>query len=197
MTINTTWFKDKLLEKQLSQRGLAKLMGLDSAAVSLMLRGKRQMRIGEATQIATFLGVSAEEVIAHVGGALDGPSPVPIIGVITGTTARVKWGDGLGEVPRPIGDLPLRCAAIQCRTAGTPLDYMNRWVLFVQEPHDTGEIKPECIDRLSLVRPAGGESMIAVVTRGYAPGRWNLRGPVVTAEETELEYASPVLLITT
>lgn len=194
--INTSWFRDKLAEKQLSQRGLAKLMGLDGAAVSLMLRGKREMRIAEAAMIANLLGVSTEEVIAHVGPAKQEPSPVPIIGTVNGG-GRVRWGEGLGEVPRPIGDLPLRCAAIQCRTAGTPLDYMDRWMLFIPQPHDSGEVRPECVDRLSIVRPAGGDSLLAQVRRGYAPGRWNLRGPVVNAEETELDYAAPILLITT
>lgn len=195
--INTDWFRDKLAEKQLSQRGLAKLMGLDSAAVSLMLRGKRQMRISEAAMIANFLGVSPEEVIAHVGPTTDTPAPIAIIGTVNGG-GRIRWGDALGEVPRPVGELPLRCAAIQCRTAGTgSLDYMDRWVLFIPEPHDISEVRAECIDRLSVVRPAGGDSMIAQVRRGYAPGRWNLRGPVVNAEETALDYAVPILLITT
>lgn len=194
--INTHWFREKLAEKQLSQRGLAKLMGLDSAAVSLMLRGKRQMRISEAAMIANFLGVSPEEVISHVGPTTDTPSPIPIIGTVNGG-GKIRWADGLGEVPRPVGELPLRCAAIQCRTVGTPLDYMDRWVLFVPEPHDVTEVRPECVDRLSVVRPAGGDSIIAQVRRGYAPGRWNLRGPAVNAEETALDYAVPILLITT
>lgn len=195
--INTTWFREKLAEKELSQRGLAKLMGLDSAAVSLMLRGKREMRIAEAAMIANFLGVSTEEILHHVGPAVDGPSPVPIIGTVNGSSGRVKWGEGLGEVPRPVGDLPLNVAAIQCRTSGTVLDYMDRWVLFIPQPHDSRHVRPECIERLSLVRPSGGDSMLAVVRRGYAPGRWNLRGPVINAEETELDYAAPILLITT
>ena len=194
--INTEWFRDKLAEKQLSQRGLAKLMGLDAAAISLMLRGKREMRIAEAALIANFLGVSTEEVIAHVGPAKHEPSPVPIIGIINGN-GRVQWRDSLGEVPRPVGELPINVAAIQCRTAGTNLDYMDRWVLFIPEPHDDGQVRAECIDRLSIVRPTGGDSVLAQVRRGYAPGKWNLRGPVVNAEETGLEYAAPILLITT
>lgn len=194
--INTAWFRDKLAEKELSQRGLAKLMGLDSAAVSLMLRGKREMRIAEAAMMASILGVSTEEVIQHVGPAKDSPSPVPIIGTVNGG-GKIRWADALGEVPRPVGDLPLKCAAIQCRTAGTALDYMDRWMLFIPQPHDTGDVRPECVDRLSIVRPAGGDSILAQVRRGYAPGRWNLNGPVVRAEETEIEYAAPILLIVT
>lgn len=64
---------------------------------------------------------------------------MPIIGVVNGD-GRIRWGDEFGSVPRPAGDLPLNLAAIQCRTAGTDLDYMDRWLLFVPEPHDTGTI---------------------------------------------------------
>ena len=38
---NHQWLKDRLSERKLSQRGLARSMGLDAAAVSLMLQGKR------------------------------------------------------------------------------------------------------------------------------------------------------------
>lgn len=38
MPINSKWFTDKLVERQLSQRGLAKLMGLDASAVAIQCR---------------------------------------------------------------------------------------------------------------------------------------------------------------
>lgn len=195
-TIQTSWFRDKLAEKQLSQRGLARLMGLDSAAVSLMLRGRREMKITEAAMIANLLGVSTEEVIAHVGAKpRRQAAPVQIIGVV-GTDARIRWGE-FGEVPRPVADLPLNVAAVQCRTAGSELDFMDRWILFIPSNPDNGEVRPECVDRMSVVRATGDESCISQVRRGYAPGRWNLRGPNCNADEVELDYAAPIILITT
>lgn len=41
--MNTKWFRQRLKELELSQRGLAKLLDLDAAAVSYMLRGQRRM----------------------------------------------------------------------------------------------------------------------------------------------------------
>ena len=41
------WFKAILKTKHLSQRGLAKQLGLDPAAVSLMFQGERRMRMEE------------------------------------------------------------------------------------------------------------------------------------------------------
>jgi hypothetical protein len=171
-------------------------MGLDGAAVSLMLRGKREMKIAEAAQIANFLGVSTEEVIAHVGSKEKPEArPVPITGIVGGD-GRIQWGD-FGEVPRPIGDLPLNVTAIQCRTANSELDYMDRWILFVPSPVDGGEIRPECVDRMSVVKAVGDDPCVSQVRRGYAPGRWNLRGPKCNLDEVSLEYAAPILLITT
>ena len=55
--MNTEWFRQLLSTRKLSQRGLAKLLELDPAAVSLMLRGQRKMTNEEAHQISMILGV--------------------------------------------------------------------------------------------------------------------------------------------
>lgn len=192
----TNWFKDRLAEKKLSQRGLAKLLGVDAAAVSLMLRGLREMKIDEAKQIAVILGVSVEEVLAHVSMPITPRAqPVPIIGIVNGSS-HVEFGEDLGYVPRPAGSLPLNVAVIQIRSDSGPLAFMNRWLLFVPYPIPEG-VAAECIDRLSIVCAPGGECNLALVKRGYAPGKWDLSGPAVTAKETDLRSAAPVLLITT
>lgn len=66
--IDTRWFKDMLADRRLSQRRLAALMGLDPAAVSLMIRGKRKLSTAEASEIARLLNVGVEEVAARAGG---------------------------------------------------------------------------------------------------------------------------------
>lgn len=197
MSINTAWFKDKLAERQMSQRGLAKLMGIDSAAVSLMLRGKREMRIHEAAEIASLLGVQADEVLANVGIQTRAKNEsVPVVGTIDGS-ARVTWAgpDTLGTVPRPVSDLPMTVRAIQCRTAGTPLGYMDRWVMLYVEQTDT--VSPECVERLSVLKVRNGPAGIGQVSRGYRQGMWDVSGPFGDMRGVDLEYATPVLLIVT
>ena len=54
--MDTKWFRDRLADRGLSQRALARQMALDAAAVSLMLRGKREMKLTEAAEIARLLG---------------------------------------------------------------------------------------------------------------------------------------------
>ena len=76
--IDTNWFKERLAAKQLSQRKLAFMMGLDAAAMSLMLRGKRKMSVNEAAVIAQHLGVSAQEVLIKTG-AINDPASQTIL----------------------------------------------------------------------------------------------------------------------
>lgn len=195
MTVNTSWFKEKLSERRLSQRGLAKLMGLDSSAISLMLRGRREMKITEAATLAALIGVPAEEVLANVGVKLSsGGADVPIVGTLD-EHGEVHFGDAatLGSAPRPAGDYPINLAAIQCRTAGSQLDYMDRWLLFFHNP--TEGVHPGSIERMSLVKPRGGIPSVGQVRRSYARGRWDLSCPLRTSQNVDLEYATPVLLI--
>ena len=92
--IDNRWFIGRLADKQISQRKLAKHLGLDPAAVSLMLRGKRKMSASEAADIARLLGVGTDEVLARAGAGVfgkraSGPServeattPAPPVGAI-------------------------------------------------------------------------------------------------------------------
>lgn len=55
------------MDRRLSQRQLAKHLGLDPAAVSLMLRGKRKATAQEVAEIARMLGVGVDEVLSRLG----------------------------------------------------------------------------------------------------------------------------------
>lgn len=80
--MNTKWFRGQLRDKDLSQRGLAKLLGIDPAAVSLMLRGQRRMTLQEAHRISEVLGVATAEVLREAGIPTDdGIKRVPISGI--------------------------------------------------------------------------------------------------------------------
>lgn len=195
MAVNTEWFRTKLQERRLSQRGLAKLMGLDSSAISLMLRGRREMKLTEAAMLAALMGVPAEEVLANVGVNLrNGGADVPIVGTMD-NHGEIQFGDSatLGAVPRPPGDLPADVSAIQCRTTGSPLDYMDRWLLFFNDLKSG--VNPEAIERMSIIKAKGGLAGIGQVKRGYTRGKWNLSCPLSTTDNVELEYATPVLFI--
>lgn len=186
-----------MADRKISQRGLARAMGVDPAAMSLMLRGRREMKIAEAVEIARILGVSADEVMENAGVRLN--SSHKQVGV-------VAWIDADGEshlasddprmtLPHPGGGIPLNVNAIVCRTAGGPLDHMDGWVLFSEDIR--AGVPAEAIGRLSICKIANGIAFLAKVTRSPQRGRWNLIGPAATISNVELEWALPVLLIQT
>ena len=65
--VDTQWFRQRLADRELSMRKLAKILHVDVAAVSLMLRGRRGMRLEEATTIAEVLHVPLSQVLTHAG----------------------------------------------------------------------------------------------------------------------------------
>src|SRR5437764_11747899 len=67
IAMNTSWFYDSLARIGASQADLARHLRLAPSAVSRMLNGERQVKLLEATQIASFLGVPPEEVLRHAG----------------------------------------------------------------------------------------------------------------------------------
>ena len=67
--MDTIWFQEALERAGSTQADLARHLGLPPSAISRMVSGARQMKLLEAVQIATFLGVSQEEVLRRAGDA--------------------------------------------------------------------------------------------------------------------------------
>lgn len=104
MNIDTRWFQTRLADRHVSQRQLAKRLGLDPAAVSLMLHGRRKFTAQEAVEIARVLGVELEAVVTKaglgrgVGGLLEGS------GTGSATEGGAEGGSDVFEVPVPLAD---------------------------------------------------------------------------------------------
>lgn len=193
MAVDTDWFRDRLAQRQMSQRGLARAMGLDAAAVSLMLRGKREMKLTEAAEIAQLLGVPADEVIAAAGVRISsGGAQVSVVGTIDGT-GECHWKP-LGKTPHPGAGMPANVSALQCRTAGSDMDHMDGWLLFFQAEAPKG-VPADAVGRLSFCKLRKGVVYLAAPHRSYSRGKWDLTGPAARAQAVDLEWASPVLLI--
>lgn len=110
--IDTRYFTDALMNRRMSQRGLAKAIGLDPGALSLTLRGKRKMTAQEARQIAHALRLDEGEVLRRSTGDK----------IVTGVTISVvklpvviSTGIVTVELPVPIksADLDVILTAIQ------------------------------------------------------------------------------------
>jgi phage repressor protein C with HTH and peptisase S24 domain len=63
--MDATWLHQALQRAGASQADLARHLGLAASAISRMTSGERQVKAIEVPHIASFLGVSQEEVLRH------------------------------------------------------------------------------------------------------------------------------------
>lgn len=190
--IDTDWFIAQLSERRMSQRHLARMMGIDPASVHRLLQGKRPMRFDEATQLSRLLGVTVDDVLRHAGLPIGAGGSVPVVGTIeAGGEAHIDWGTEIARVPVPV-DMPPNAVAIRMRTAGTPWEPMDGWTLYVRPPVDG--VPAEVVGRMALVRLAGnGTILLRFLRRGYTRGRYNLVGwQAASIEDAALDWATAV-----
>lgn len=64
-SIDREWILDHLKRKGMNQSDLARALGLDRSAVSLLLSGKRGLKAHEQDRIAQILGLRVEEFSAR------------------------------------------------------------------------------------------------------------------------------------
>ena len=75
--MDTKWFRERLAEKGLSQRALARKLGLDQSAISLTFGGRRRMKFEEAAGIARLFSLPVSDVLRHAGMPVDDPNQRP------------------------------------------------------------------------------------------------------------------------
>lgn len=192
MPMQTDWFKQKLAERKLSQRQLAKLMGLDPAAISLMFRDQRKMTNEEAHFIASTLGVSVTEVLRRAGiEVLDDVRLAPISAAVDGRAVVTLFPAKTHDKVHGPADCPAGTYAVQCRA---PSSVQDGWLLFISP----AQLEPaELLDRICLVTLKNGTQCIAVVRRGYRNGSFNLITWPDREQKTDCDvaWASHVLWI--
>jgi hypothetical protein len=199
--INTAWFRERLADKKISQRKLAKLMELDPAAISYMLRGLRRMTIDEAIAIATIIGRPHEEVLMHAGVRhlpSAGKNMVRVVGWVDGQ-GLVHLGavKGMKLVVAPPG-LPEDAIALRYQTSISAAETMDGWIVYTTAGH---AVNGGAIGRLSIAQVANkGPLVVGMVSRGYSAGTYNVLPWVpggLVLEDVILESASPVLWVKT
>lgn len=190
--MNTQWFKDRLKDKKISQRGLAKILGIDPAAASLMLRDMRKMTAQEGHTISQTLGLPISEIMRQAGiEVIDDVSRVPI----------TAFMDDLGNVslmpPRTHdtvtgpADCPQGTYAIQVRC---PSNVKDGWLLFVSPTQASSN---EYLDKLCSTATSGGKQVVGVVRRGYRQDTHNVilwpSNEVIS--DAKLVWSSPIIWI--
>lgn len=194
-SVDTKWFHDRLADRKLSQRELARRIELDPSALSLTFRGRRSMKLTEAAEISRLLGVPLDEVLFRAGVEKNSGGRTLAISGWMDMQGEVHFDNELGEIPHPGGEIPGGVTVVQCRTAGSVIDYMDGWVFFIGSTAEPPSMAH--LSRLCIVRMTGGVIYLAQLRRGYRPGRWNLSGPVAQFTDVTLDWSAPVLSIKT
>jgi len=192
--INTSWFKEKMAAQQTSQRKVAIEMGIDPAAMSLMLRGMRRIQLPEAASMASILSVPLDEVLENAGidpqvGAVD--SAIVTGSVAEGGEVTLGRAEGPRKVPVPIG------AAAGTSALRLHGGYVDGWIAYYLP--STAGVSQEALGRLAVVKLEGkGGTWLRVLKRGYKRGEYglvDLFGGGKPMESARVAWAAPVLWI--
>jgi len=167
--MNTEWFRQLLATRKLSQRGLAKLMELDPAAVSLMLRGQRKMTNEEAHQVSLILGVPITEVLRQAGIEVsDDVRRVKVTGHIGKDAAVTLFPKRTHDKVVGPADCPEGTYALQLRDSSSQRD---GWMYFISPSEDDPR---QHLGQLCCLALENGEHIVGFLQRGYRSGTFNV-----------------------
>ncbi|MER8394038.1 helix-turn-helix domain-containing protein [Mesorhizobium sp. M1340] len=202
MKPNVEWFRRKLEEHRLSQSGLGRMLDIDKSTMSLLLAGKRKLKLEKAADMARIFGVTVSDVIENMGVRVDGirpgdtsaPHMLPFEGWIDDSARVHKEGAGKRKRMVDIGvTLEPGSTALQWRTPQTKMDILDGWIVVSgpkREPDD------RMIGRGCVVGTKDGDVMLRTIRRGYTAGSHILLGlGIPESAEAEVEWYAPILLM--
>lgn len=88
--IDLKWFRALLKARKMSQKELADAIHMNPSSMSLTLSGKREIRLGEAQQIAKVLDLAIEELVAHFGNGDDQRASIVKFSIVRGRKKRKR-----------------------------------------------------------------------------------------------------------
>ena len=190
---NPKWFRDRLAERNMSLRQLARQIDLDPSAVSLTFRGKRKMTLQEANNISVLLGLPVTEVIRQAGIAVEQDvQGVKLVGFVDAKSNIKAFPSSQSRrIPAP-PDVPSDGVALQIRAANNLYD---GWMVFVGPANDMPYL---CLDRICVVTLPGNQRLLGTLRRGYEQDHFNVVPLLDTTgfgvlDDQMVDAVSPVL----
>lgn len=189
--VNRRYFESLMQGKDLSLRALAKRMGMSHSQLSLAFSGDRKLQLDEAAQLSSIFGEPLHRIVENAGVAVRTFTNhrVSVIGAMVGDGTVDLHEEGVIERTHAPEAMPDNGVAVQCRTSGSALDWMDGWLFFFPQPDG---VDSAILGRFAFCKIKGGPAVMASVRRGYQEGSFNLRGPY-SADSVRLEAAAPVL----
>lgn len=189
--VDTAWFRRRLAELDMTQAALAQAVDIDTAALSLLLRGRRRLGIEEVGPLARSLRVSPVELLRRAG--VDSPADEVAIAGSVGSRGAITWTDTAHTVPLP-PDAPSDAVALRCSAELSPL--WRGWVLIAHARHESHTL--DVVGRLAICQAEGDPAAtVAHVERGIDRDRFDLTPPGGgdTLQDVRLAWAAPILWI--
>lgn len=189
MAVDGKWFRDQLKTQGKSQRGLARFMKVEPAIITRMFDNKRKMQLDDCKQIARFLSLPVDDVLAHAGIEIrqktkSGKMIVPIAGQ-SDRNCQVFMSGGDLSVTTEI-NIPSDAVAIR-------MQHPEGWTAFIQQDPQSPEIM---IMRMVVAHCPDNSYWIGELRRGFEPGHFNLF-PVMgeSIEDLEVDHCLPIVWI--
>lgn len=191
--IDRAWFLARMEERDLTVRGLAKIMKRDPSTISLMLRGIRKISTDEAVMLAELFNVKSPEILRRAGAPLvDETRTIPV-------AAYIDESHKVYDIPAEAEDfftapfdVPTSAFAVQSRNGRMT----DGWIAVVngikREPDD-------CVGHYCMFCESDGTRRMGWLKRGYKSGHFNAAvGAMDSSENFEnitVIWASEVLWV--
>lgn len=196
--VNTSWFTAKMEANRLNQRALAKALKVNPTTISLIVHGRRNIKLEEATILARELAVPLQEVLENAGVAVKSTKARDTMKVSGSIDGELKVHMGHSTVKGPLDvarpDFASKeVLALRLQTDGTKYEGINGALVYYTPSEG---VNPDGIGRYCVVEITGKKGcFLRIVRRGYQTGTYNLLGldGGLICEDVRLESASPVV----
>lgn len=181
--LNVRWFKDQMARVGLLAKDVAEQMEINPTVLSHIFSGRRNLKLREASKLASILQVPLADVLANAGVddidqsvevmAVNATSQqvVPVKGWVN-SSLEIIWQTpkDLKNAPNPLPNHKLVC--VRCQTASGAFEGLDGALVYFYDV-SPGTFDPESLGRLCVVE-FDGKSYLRILKRGYISGRHNL-----------------------
>lgn len=184
------WVQAQLLQRGISQRRLAALLGVDPPTITLTLDGKRRLTLLELKQLSEILMVSVDEILRHWGFSDQhvGRIKVPVIGYVNDDCSVAYAVEPYSKVEAP-PEIPRDGRAVQIRSPRATSSIWDGMLCYTPN----GVFSPaESIGHLALVQTKDDLAFFGLVSRGYEDGKFNLTHPATDTLRDNLVLVNAV-----